>query len=40
VALAGLLLACQAREKPAFLVRAEQNIEDNRRQIYRDVSGR
>jgi predicted Zn-dependent protease len=38
VALVGALAACQATQKPTFLARMEQKIEDQRRQINRDVS--
>jgi predicted Zn-dependent protease len=40
VALAGLLVACQATDGAAILARAEQNLEANRRQISRDASER
>ena len=39
-ALAGLLAACQATDRPAIVSKLEKGMEDHRRQINRDVSAR
>jgi predicted Zn-dependent protease len=39
-ALAGLLCACQATDRPALVAKLEQGMENNRRQINRDVAAR
>ena len=38
--LAGLLAACQATDKPAFVVRAEERLESHRREMNRAVAER
>ncbi len=38
--LAGLLTACQATDKPAIVVKLEKGMEENRRQVNRDVAAR
>jgi predicted Zn-dependent protease len=39
-ALAGLLAACKATDKPPLVVKLEQGMEENRRQFNRDVAAR